>query len=99
MAEPEFQASLSAKSPGATVRRGPKGKDRAGERYARCSIKDLTPPDWLCDFGQVTSPAGPPCPQHSWTSDACWSTSPLMREGPEEGGAETMMLGGDLELL
>lgn len=36
------------------------GRERAGEKYARCSVKDLIPPDWLCDLRQVTSPAGPP---------------------------------------
>lgn len=28
---------------------------------------------------------GPPCPQHSWTGDACSSTSQLMRERAKEG--------------
>lgn len=64
MAELEFQPSFSEKSPGATESiRTPIGRERAGEKYARCSVKDLIPPDWLCDLRQVTSPAGPPCLQ------------------------------------
>lgn len=45
-----------------------------------------------------TSCRGPPCLQHSWTSDACSSTSQLMREGAEVGRGERTMLGGDSEL-
>lgn len=51
---------FSAKSLGALVLRAPMGRDGTGEKYARCSVRGLIPPDWLCDLGQVVS--------HCWAS-------------------------------